>query len=98
MNVTFSTSALAALCNSERRLAKRWGNDVGRTVGRRLYELGAANLDNLHRIPRASVTLDEDGEATIDFGAEIIVRGRLTPGEIGEDSIMITSIEVRGGP
>jgi hypothetical protein len=95
MEVTFSTAALATLCNSERRLAARWGVDTGRTVGRRLYELGSADVQNLDRLPRVSVSLDGEGETIIDFDAEVIVRGRISANEKHGDGIVITSLEVR---
>lgn len=97
MDITFGNAALAALCNSESRLADRWGADTGRTVGRRLYELGSADVRNLDRLPRASVSIDGNGEAVIDFDGEITVRGHIsTSGERGE-CIVITSVEIGEG-
>ena len=96
MDITFGSAALAALCNSERRLADRWGADTGRTVGRRLYELGSADPHNLDRLPRTSVSVDGHGETVIDFDGEVIVRGRLSTGGARGDCIMITSLEVQG--
>lgn len=96
MDVTFGSAALAALCNSERRLADRWGADTGRTVGRRLYELGSADLHNLDRLPRASVSVDGHGETIVDFEGEVIVRGRLSTDGSRRDCIVITSLEVQG--
>lgn len=97
MDVTFSTAALAALCNSERRLAKRWGPDAGSMVGRRLYELGSADPENLDRLPRATVSFDAHGETTIDFDGEVVVRGHLRSDGARAHCIVITSLEVNGG-
>ena len=96
MDVTFGTAALAALCNSEHRLADRWGADAGRTVGRRLYELGSADRHNLDRLPRASVSVDGHGETIIDFDGQVIVQGRLSTNGTRGDCIVITSLEVQG--
>ncbi len=96
MDATFGSAALAALCNSERRLADRWGADTGRTVGRRLYELGSADPRNLNRLPRASVSVDGHGETIIDFDSEVIFRGHLSADGMRGDCIVITSLEVQG--
>jgi len=96
MDVTFGSAALAALCNSERRLADRWGADTGRTVGRRLYELRSAEVRNLNWLPRASVIVDGDGETVIDFDGEVTVRGRISTNGKRGDRIVITSLEVQG--
>ena len=41
MDVTFDSARLAALCNSDARIAARWGPDTAKTVGRRLLDLAA---------------------------------------------------------
>lgn len=96
MDITFGSAALAILCNSERRLADRWGADAGRTVGRRLFELGSADPHNLDRLPRASVTVGREGEMTIDFDGEVIVQGRLNMDGMQGDCMVITGLEVDG--
>lgn len=96
MDVDFQTAALAALCNSQRRLADRWGADAGRTVGRRLLEVGAADSASLRRLPRAEVTEGPRGETVIDFG-DIVIRGTISADGRYGDRIVITSLEVQGG-
>lgn len=96
MDVSFASPALAALCNSERRLARRWGVETGRTVGRRLLELAASDARTLGRLPRASVIVDVDGQTVIDFGGEVIVRGVVTTGGAEGDGMVITGLDVQG--
>jgi hypothetical protein len=96
MDISFDSAALAALCNSERRLTDRWGADAGHMVGRRLFELGSADPHNLDRLPRASVSADGQGEMTIDFDGEVIVRGRLDSNGTSADGLVISSLEVQG--
>ena len=101
MDVTFSSASLAALCNSERRLARRWGPEVGRTVARRLLDLVAVDAATLDRLPDASVSINGDGEATITFADEIVVRGVIGNSRDGAraaradaDHMLITSLDV----
>src|SRR5947209_8432786 len=72
MNVSFSSAALAALCNSERRLTQRWGQETGRTIARRLLDLAAVDATALDRLPGAKIDTDGTGETTIMFGQAII--------------------------
>jgi hypothetical protein len=104
MNVSFGSAALAALCNSEQRLAQRWGPDVGHIVGRRLLDLAAVESEAIDRLPGANVSTDGAGDTTITFSNQILVRGvmnvvnqgrRGAPAE--SESIVITSLEVNGG-
>jgi hypothetical protein len=95
MDVTFSSAALAALCNSERRLADRWGDEAGRTVGRRLVELLAADADTVLRLPGASVDHNGTGETVIDFGA-VTIRGHISTDGASGDRILISSVDVQG--
>ena len=95
MDVTFSSAALAALCNSERRLADRWGDEAGRTVGRRLVELLAADADTVLRLPGASVDHNGTGETVIDFGA-VTIRGQISTDGASGDRILISSVDVQG--
>jgi hypothetical protein len=95
MDVRFSSPALAALCNSERRLADRWGAEAGRTVGRRLYELCSADATALHRLPGASVEHDGKGETVIDFGA-VTIRGQISADGTSGELIVISSVDVQG--
>ena len=96
MDVTFRSAELAALCNSERHLADRWGVDAGRTVGRRLLELCAADVRSLHRLPRAEVSRNGQGETIIDFG-EVVVQGVISGDGADTERIVITSLVVQGG-
>jgi len=99
MDVYFESAALAALCNSERRLAERWGSVAGRAVGRRLLEVGATASAHLDRLPRAVVSRSRRGETRIDFG-DIAITGviRTEGGQDGEgETLVVTSIEVEGG-
>lgn len=96
MDIAFSGAALAALCNSERRLADRWGVDAGRTVGRRLLDLAAADVGSMARLPRAAVSVGADGETVIDFDGEIVIRGLVSNDGAYGDRLVITSLEVQG--
>lgn len=95
MDVRFSSATLAALCNSERRLADRWGAEAGHTVGRRLVELCAADADTVHRLPGASVEHNRTGETVIDFGT-VTIRGQISADEASGDRIVISSVDVQG--
>jgi hypothetical protein len=95
MDVRFSRAALAALCNSERRLADRWGDEAGHMVGRRLVELCAADADTVLRLPGASVDHNGTGETVIDFGI-VTIRGQISTDGASGDRIVISSIDVQG--
>lgn len=95
MDVTFRSAALAALCNSQRRLADRWGDEAGRMVGRRLVELCAAEAVNVHRLPGASLHHNETAETVIDFGT-VTIRGQISSDGASGDRIVISSIDVQG--
>jgi hypothetical protein len=103
MNLTFRSAALAALCNSERRLAQRWGPEVGRTVARRLLDLAAADTATLGRLPGARVSINGNGETTVTFGEVIVVRGVISDAMDGSratqpdaDHMVITGLDVPG--
>jgi hypothetical protein len=97
MDVTFADASLAALCNSENNLARRWGT-TGRTVGRRLLELAASDAAALDRLPQAKVSENGMGETVIAFGTEIVIRGVIrTAGGPAGDGIVITGLDVQGG-
>jgi hypothetical protein len=103
MDVTFRSAALAALCNSERRLAQRWGPEVGRTVARRLLDLAAADAATLDRLPGTRASTDGTGETTLTFGDEIVVRGVISNSKDGAnearadaDRLVIISLDVYG--
>ena len=95
MDVYFHSAALAALGNSERRLAERWGSVAGRAVGRRLLEVGATDSAHLDRLPRAEVSRNHHGETTIDFG-DIAITGVITAEGRDGESLVVTSIQVEG--
>jgi hypothetical protein len=95
MDVRFSSAALATLCNSERRLADRWGDETGRTVGRRLLELCAADADTVLRLPGASVDHNGTGETVIDFGT-VTIRGQISTDGASGDRIVVSSVDVQG--
>lgn len=103
MDVTFADAALAALCNSEQGLTRRWGPVSGRTVARRLLELAAVDEQALSLLPRAQVRMDSAGETIIDFGGEVVIRGSITDRPPGgpattacRSQLVITSLEVHG--
>ena len=75
MDVSFGSAALAELCNSEHRLAQRWGQQAGRLVARRLLDLAAADTAAVCRLPGADVSTNGTGETTITFGQEVVIRG-----------------------
>lgn len=103
MDVSFRSPALAALCNSERRLAERWGVENGRTVATRLFDLAAVDADNVGSLPQAQVTKNGVGETTIRFGERIVIegvitlatpRGRLLSAD--PDRMVVTRVAVEG--
>lgn len=103
MDVSFSSAALAELCNSEHRLARRWGQQAGRTVARRLLDLAAADAAAVCRLPEAHVSTNGTGETTITFGPGIVIRGFISnqdgasrPAPAGTGRILITSVYVHG--
>ena len=101
MDVTFSTAALAALCNSERHLTDRWGPETGRAVARRLLDMAAADTAALDRLPGAKISVNGVGEITVAFGQAIVIRGILNPSANGTrpgggGGIVITSLDVHG--
>ena len=95
MDVRFSSAALAALCSSERRLADRWGDEAGRTVGRRLVELCAADAETVLRLPGASVHRKGNGETVVDFGT-VTIQGQISTDGASGDRIVISSVDVHG--
>jgi hypothetical protein len=97
MDVSFQTKGLAAVCNSEQRLAERWGPDLGRIVGRRLLDLAASTAATIDQIPTARVRRRNTGETTVTFAEAIVIRGRLErPRPADEDRFVIMSVEVHG--
>lgn len=101
--MTFDSAALAALCNSEERLSQRWGPDIGKTVGRRLFDLAASTTTNLDRISEVKISVNGTGETTIIFSGRIIIRGVINPWQarthasrVDEDCMVITSLDVQG--
>lgn len=95
MDIFFHRAELAALCNSQRRLADCWGADAGRTVGRRLLEVSAADSGGLEQLPRAEVSRSRRGETTIDFG-DVVLKGAISGDGRDGERIVITSVEVEG--
>jgi hypothetical protein len=105
MDLSFADAALAALCNSEGRLAERWGPEVARLIARRLLELAATDADAVERLPRAQVRAAEDtGETIIDFGGgDMVFRGEIHDGTAAGSGktesrthMLITGLDVRG--
>jgi hypothetical protein len=101
MDVSFSSAALAELCNSEHQLAQRWGQQTGRLVARRLLDMAAADAEAVCRLPEAHVSANGTGEITITFGQEVVIRGVISnPDGAGHavptsaDRILITSLHV----
>ncbi len=102
MDLSFRTPALAALCNSEQRLAQRWGSKLGRTMARRLLEVAAADAATLDRLPGAIVGTDGSGETVITFSGEIVIRGVIDHRKagtrfVGSDAhMLISAVDVHG--
>jgi hypothetical protein len=103
MDMTFSSAALAALCNSERRLTQRWGPEIGRAVARRLLDLAATDAAALDRLPGARIITNGTGETTVTFGEMIVIRGVISNSTNGTrapqsdaDHMVITSLDVQG--
>ncbi len=98
MDVSFSTPALAALCNSEIRLIGRWGPEGGRTVARRLLDLAAGDAADIAHLPGA-VLAANGRETVVTFGGEVEVRGVIQAGRDGSgvndpDRMVITGVDV----
>lgn len=93
MDVSFGSAPIAALCNSQRRLAERWGHERAQTVQRRLLELAAVDAADIGRLPRANISAAH-GEAVIDFGGEVVVRGVITAGDGPLGRIRISGVAV----
>ena len=56
MDIEFSSRSLQRACSSEKELTRRWGRDRGRTSGRRLQQIAAAeNLEVLGSIVPAKL-------------------------------------------
>lgn len=96
MQVSFTSSELAALCNSEAALARQWGLRVARTVGCRLFDLLAVSASTIGLIPGATVTSHGGGAITIIFFEEIVVRGVIATTATTTDHILISSLDVHG--
>lgn len=102
MNLSFGDAALAALCNSERRLARRWGH-AGHAVGRHLLDLSAAEAATIDQLPGARVHNDGSGEIVVAFDDEILITGIVSDAtrdrqglRADADQMMIRSVDVRG--
>jgi len=102
MEVSFETADLAVLCNSQRRMAERWGPKTSRTVGRRLIDLAASTATTIERIPDASIETRSDGKTTITFADAVVVRGvlqasapRVDKTAADADCFVISSVEVK---
>ena len=101
MDVSFGSESLAALCNSERRMAARWGQEVAEVLGRRLLDLAASTAGSLERIPTAAVAMDGKGKTTIRFMQTIVVKGVIQPAgdpdetSSDDDAFVIESVEVQ---
>ena len=96
MQVSFGSSELAVLCNSEAALARQWGLRLARTVGCRLFDLSAVSASTIGLIPGAAVTSHGDGAITITFSDEIVVRGVIAATTTTTDHILISSLDVHG--
>ena len=103
MDLSFDSAGLAALCSSELRMAERWGPIMGRTVGRRLLDLGAVTAATMTRIPTAAVAMDGKGKTTITFEDVIVVRGVISSSSAtgrataDPDQFVISSVEIQEG-
>ena len=96
MLMSFASSELAALCNSEVALTERWGPTLAAKIGRRLLDLSAIAAASINLIPGARVVSLNDGVAAINFSNEFSIRGILTTRRGASDHILITSLEVHG--
>ena len=94
MDVTFSSAELAALRNSERRLADRWGLRPGARSGDGSSSCGPPTPNGAPapwRVGRHNGT----AETVIDFGA-VTIRGQITTDRASGDRIVISSVDVQG--
>jgi hypothetical protein len=101
MIVSFGSPALAKLCNSRDRLARRWGADIAEAVGRRLCDLAAADAAALQQLPGVAVELATDGRITLTVAHRIVLQGRLhtvapTAHQADAEHILIDSVAVYG--
>lgn len=103
MDVTFSSAELARLCNSERLLTRQFGDQLGRTIARRLWDLAAVDADALDRLPEVGVEAVAAAETQLSFGDSVLIRGVVSVGRAPRtgvdsdgDAILITSVNVNG--
>jgi hypothetical protein len=101
VDLTFGDADLARLCNCERRMVQRWGDDGFRQVGRRLLELAAlSHHTEIDLLPSVSVERRPRGSVTVEFdGGELVIRGVLTSASANRngfdsDGLRITSVSV----
>lgn len=71
MDVSFRTRKLAKTCSSSREMAKTYGDQMGKLIGRRLAELEAAStLADLATLPQVrahQLTGDRKGQISLDL-------------------------------
>ncbi len=96
MEILFATAELAALCNSARQLAERWGDGAGSTIGRRLLDLAAIDAKSLALLPGVNVTT-ASGETIVRFG-DVEIRGVIDASATTSTSsrMLIASVGVTG--
>jgi hypothetical protein len=103
VDLSFGNAGLAALCNSEQHMVKRWGRDGFTQVGRRLLELSAVrDPSEIELLPYVAVERDASGTVAIDFDrGDVVIEGLLTEltnqhdGATGESTFCVTSVTVR---
>ena len=102
MDLTFGDADLAGVCNCERLMVQRWGDDGFRRVGRRLLELSAlAHHSEMELLPSAVVDRQPGGTVTVDFDrGGVVIEGLVTstPGGRGgadREGLRVTSVAVR---
>lgn len=101
MDLTFGDADLAGLCNCERRMVQRWGDEGFRQVGRRLLELAAlTHHTEIELLPSVSVKRRPRGSVTVEFdGGDLVIRGVLTTASADcngsdRDGLRVTSVSV----
>jgi hypothetical protein len=102
VDLTFGDADLAGLCNCERRMVQRWGDDGSRQVGRRLFELSAlAHHSEIELLPSAVVAREPGGLVTVEFDrGGVTIQGVLGSGSngrtsAGKEGLLVTSVVVR---
>lgn len=100
MALFFAEDSLATVCNSLRKMERRWGAGEAGRVARRLCELDSVgHLEDLVHLAAAHVA-ETEGEHVVQFGDGVVVRFRVDTHEVAgvrELALVVDAIEVAVG-